>query len=189
MSEFYFQKATMAAKCHARSSRERIAKDLRRDETRRSCRDEWEHVSRGCFCTAEVLTQLYKRLLAPLFRASVLLLPLVAPSTLSPSPSFPQLPPLALSLSLILRRRCRRHPPLPRPRTYFSSYFIFICFSPPRPPALVPSPPPPPLSTALRCTPPPAPRTSFRIIFILSSAILVNAIPPVVREPFFLFCV
>lgn len=32
----------------------------------------------------------------------------------------------------------------------------------------------------------PSPRTSFRIIFILSSAILVNAIPPAVRETFFI---
>lgn len=67
-----------------------IAGNPRRDEMRRGCHDEGEYVSRGCFCTAEVLTQLHERLLAPLLRASVLLLcPLIAPSTLSP---FPQLP-------------------------------------------------------------------------------------------------
>jgi len=152
--------------------------ETRWDETRLP-RDEWEHVSRGCFCTAEVLTQLHKRLLAPL-----LLFSFSAPrGTLNPL-TVTLLSSVPSSGSLILRRR--RHPPLPRPRTYFSSYFIFICFSPPRPPALVPSPPLLPLSPARRCTPP-SPRTSFRIIFILSSAILVNAIPPVVREPFFYF--
>lgn len=135
------------------------------------------------------------------FNAITRATPGASPSCLCP----PSLPFVTLSIPsslltsvlpsgpLILRRRCRRrrrhprnrHPSLPRPRTYFSSYFIFICFPPPR--SLAPTPPLPLFAAP---SPPrhtlPSPRTSFRIIFILSSAILVNAIPPVVREPFFI---
>lgn len=108
-------------------------------------------------------------------------------SSFSSQPLLPLLS-SALSSGPLILRRCHhphnRHPPLPRPRTYFSSYFIFICFPPLRPLA--------PLFLLLflsSSSPPrtaPSPRTSFRIIFILSSAILVNAIPPAVRETFFI---
>lgn len=161
--------------------------ETRWDETRggggRGRRDEWEHVSKGCFCTAEVLTQLHERLLAPLLRASVLLLCPSRPSQPLPSSPFLSSP---LWPSLILRRRHRRHPPFPRPheptlaRTLSLSVFHPLVLL-----LLLPSP-----SSSRRTLLSPSshssPRTSFRIIFILSSAILVNAIPPVVREPFFI---
>lgn len=78
-------------------TRSLVASEESRDEMRRGSRDEWEHVSKGCFCTAEVLTQLHKRLLAPLLRASALLLcSLSIPSTPDPISSA-SYPPLALS--------------------------------------------------------------------------------------------
>lgn len=59
------------------------------------------------------------------------------PSSPPPSLRSPRHPPLVASHpSPSPPPSHNRHPPLPRPRTYFSSYFIFICFSPPR--SLVP---------------------------------------------------
>lgn len=114
------------------------------------------------------------------------------PCLCSPSLPLDLFPPSLSSVPssgpLILRRRHHlhnRHPPLPRPRTYFSSYFIFICFPPLRP--LAPVPPPPPLVVS---SAPPLPRRarhSALFSFYRQQSWLMQYPPP--SEKPFLFCV
>lgn len=103
-----------------------------------------------------------------------------------PLPSFPQLTPLALSSFVAATLTTATHHFLAHEPTLARTLSLSVFHHlPPRPLAPTPSLPPLTAPSPSRHTLP-SPRTSFRIIFILSSAILVNAIPPVVREPFFI---
>jgi len=96
--------------------------------TRRGCRDEWEHVSRGCFCTGgsfNAITRATPGASPPSSFSSNLPRSLPLPPDSSPFPPPSQrLPPTISSPTNLLR----------------GSYFIFIRFP------SAPSLPPPPLA-------------------------------------------
>lgn len=172
-------------KRHAGSSSpaNRGKSETRRDErreTRRGCRDEWEHVSKGVFLHGGSFNAITRA--TPGASPSCLCPPLLlCPSRHSQPPplllsSFPQVTPLALpsffavaaTLTTATHHFLAHEPTLARtlslsvfhPLVLLLLLLLFLfcrrALSSPR-------------HTL------PSPRTSFRIIFILSSAILVNA--------------